>query len=95
MAMAGVKGRKRRDRDGEKVLFANVDGDIIERLDAGAAVLGWSRAAYLEEFIRRSQVDEFGLPSWVHDEVGQDQLPLRLAALANRQMQEESTTNAA
>jgi hypothetical protein len=94
MAMAAPKGRKMRARDGERVLFANVASDIIERLDAGAAVLGCSRAAYLEEFVRRMPVDEFGLPSWVHDEVDQEQLPLRLAELAKR-LQEESNKTAA
>ena len=87
--MAGsTKGRKKREQDGELVLFANVGRDVMERLDAGAAVLGWSRARYLEAFIRQVQVDELGLPAWVHEEVDKDQLPLRLAELAAEQKQQ-------
>lgn len=91
--MAAPKGRKQRERDGEKVLFANVACDIIDRLDVGAAALGWSRAAYIEEFVRRMPVDEYGVPSWVRDEVDDAQLLLRLQELMR--LREERDTSAA
>ena len=59
--MAATKGRRMRRRDGERVLFANVGSDVIERLDAGAITTNMSRGAYLEQLIRAMPVDDRGL----------------------------------
>ena len=80
VAMIGVmgapKGRKQRDRDGERVLFANVGADVIDVLDAGAAAMNMSRGAYVERLVRGMPVDERGLPPWMAELADTEQLPL-------------------
>jgi hypothetical protein len=74
--MGAPKGRPKRRVDGDRTLFANVGGDVIERLDAGAAAVNMTRAAYIEHLVRSMPVDERGLPPWLVDEADQGQLPL-------------------
>jgi hypothetical protein len=74
--MGAPKGRKQRVKDGERALFANVGGDVIERLDAGAASLNLSRGAYIEHLVRSMPIDERGLPPWVAELADAEQLPL-------------------
>jgi hypothetical protein len=74
--MGAPKGRGRRATDGERTLFANVGGDVIDRLDAGAAAVNMSRAGYLERLIREMPVDERELPLWLAELVDVEQLPL-------------------
>jgi hypothetical protein len=74
--MGAPKGRRQRDRDGERALFVKVGEDVIERLDAGAAVLNMPRGAYVELLVRRMLVDERGLPPWLAEKADAEQLPL-------------------
>lgn len=74
--MGAPKGRKQRERDGARVLFANVGDDVIERLDVGAAELNMSRGAYVERLIREMPVDERGLPPWLAELADAEQLPV-------------------
>ncbi len=74
--MGAPKGRKQRERDGARVLFANVGDDVIDRLDAGAAELNMSRGAYVERLIREMPVDERGLPPWLAELADAEQLPV-------------------
>ena len=67
--MAAPKGRPMRKRTGERALYAEVASDIIERLDAGAAVMNVTRAAYIERLVRALPVDERGLPLILADQV--------------------------
>ena len=75
-SMGAPKGRKQRDRDGERVLFANVGADVIERLDAGAAEMNMSRGAYVERLVREMPVDERGLPPWMAELADAERLPV-------------------
>jgi hypothetical protein len=74
--MGAIKGRPKRRVDGDRTLFANVGGDVIERLDAGAVALNISRAAYIERLVREMPVDERGLPAWMAEQADAEQLPL-------------------
>jgi hypothetical protein len=74
--MGAPKGRRQRDRDGERALFANVGADVIDRLDAGAKTLNLSRGAYIELLVRTMPVDDRGLPPWLADLADAEQLPL-------------------
>lgn len=74
--VAAPKGRRQRDKDGERALFANVGADVIARLDVGAAALNMSRGAYIEHLVREMPVNERGLPSWLAELANVEQLPL-------------------
>lgn len=74
--MGAPKGRPKRKVDGDRTLFANVGGDVIDRLDDGAAALNMTRAAYLERLVREMPVDERGLPPWMAEVADAEQLPL-------------------
>lgn len=74
--MGAPKGRAKRRVDGDRTLFANVGGDVIDRLDAGAVAINMTRAAYIEHLIRSMPVDQRGLPPWLADEADAEQLPL-------------------
>jgi hypothetical protein len=63
--MGALKGRPKRQRDGDHPLFARVSTDVIDRLDAGAAALHMSRAAYVERLLLEMPVDDEGLPPWL------------------------------
>ena len=63
--MPARKGRPQRERNGERALYAQVDTDVIERLNAGAIALNVSRAAYIELLVRGMPVDDRGLPLWL------------------------------
>jgi hypothetical protein len=69
--MAAPKGRQMRKRAGERALYADVAVDIIERLDAGAAVMNVTRAAYIERLIRALPVDDRGLPLVLADQAAE------------------------
>jgi hypothetical protein len=74
--MAAPRGRQRRRVDGDRTLFANVGGDVIDRLEAGAVAVNMTRAAYLEHLVRSMPVDERGLPPWIAEAFDAGQLPL-------------------
>jgi hypothetical protein len=74
--MGAPKGRPKRLIDGDRTLFANVGGDVIDRLDAGAAAVNMTRAAYIERLVREMPVDEQGLPPWMAEHAAAEQLPL-------------------
>jgi hypothetical protein len=65
--MGAVKGRAMRRRGGSSVLYARVDQDVMDLLDAGASVAGWSLAAYLHELLSRMPHDARGIPPWLED----------------------------
>lgn len=72
--MGAPKGRPKRQRDGDRTLFANVGADVIERLEAGAVALNMTRAAYIERLVREMPVDSRGLPRWLAEIADVEQL---------------------
>jgi hypothetical protein len=78
------KGRPKRQVDGDRTLFANVGGDVIERLDAGAVALNMTRAAYIERLVREMPVDDRGLPLWLAEAADAEQLPLAIGREPDR-----------
>ncbi len=74
--MPAPKGRKQRERNGERALYAQVGSDVVDLLDLGAAALNLSRGAYIERLLRGLPVDERGLPPWLAAEADAEQLPL-------------------
>ena len=74
--MPAPKGRKQRAKNGDRPLYAQVDADVIERLNDGAAALNLSRGAYIEVLVRLMPVDERGLPPWLAELADAEQLPL-------------------
>jgi hypothetical protein len=80
--MAAIKGRKHRVgvRD-HRPMTGHVPPEIKAKAESMAAALGISLGAYLEELLRREQVDEHGRPVWWTDPAPRDQeeLPLKTA----------------
>lgn len=74
--MPPPKGRPQREKKGECGLYAQVATDVVARLNAGAAALNISRAAYIERLVREMPVDERGLPTWLAELADSEQLPL-------------------
>lgn len=74
--MGAPKGRPKRQVNGDRTLYADVGGDVIERLDAGAKALNMTRAAYIERLVREMPVDERGLPPFLAALADAEQLPL-------------------
>jgi len=84
-----VKGRAKRKIGGEKVKVLYVEGvaeELIDYLDRSAALLGISRAAFVELYLRHDiQACQSGgqqpgqeTPDWVRDQVAEKQLPLEM-----------------
>lgn len=74
--MAALKGRRQRAPGGATVAVqVRVSPEIRTVMEAGAARLGISLAAYVEEVFRKLDVDPaYGVPSWAVDQIRREQL---------------------